>query len=269
MPTPLTLSSSTGSLLAALEWEGEPDRSFLLVHGLSSNARTWSGVAESLCSRGCRVIAVDQRSHGQSDVTENGYDFATVAADLLAVIEQTGLKRPILVGQSWGGNVVIETASRYSDALSAVVGVDGGHIQLADRFPTWEECARTLAPPRFEGLLSEELETFLRTAHPDWSDAGISGTLANVRPDGNGGVRPNLPFDKHMLILRELYAHRPSQLMSDVGIPSLLLAARSPEIDVGSNTGFEDVVIIDGDHDLHVQQPDVVAMHLDRVAPWA
>lgn len=269
MPTSLALSSSTGSRLAALEWEGDPGRSFLLVHGLSSNARTWRGVAEVLSATGHRVVAVDQRSHGASEVTNDGYDFATLAADLRATIEQTGLDRPVLAGQSWGGNVVVETASRHSDTVSAVVGVDGGHIQLTDRFPTWEECARTLAPPRFAGMHAEELETYLRAAHPDWSDEGISDTLANVRPDGDGGVRPNLPFDKHMLILRQLYAHRPSELMANLTMPSLLLAARSPEIDIGSDTGFDEIVVIDGDHDLHVQQPDVVALHLDRVAPWA
>ena len=37
---------------------------FVLLHGLSSNARTWDMVAEKLNQAGYRAVAVDQRGHG-------------------------------------------------------------------------------------------------------------------------------------------------------------------------------------------------------------
>ena len=59
-----------GVHLHALAWEPidpDPDRpSFLLVHGLSSNAQLWAGVGSALAGRGHRVVAVDQRGHGLS-----------------------------------------------------------------------------------------------------------------------------------------------------------------------------------------------------------
>lgn len=269
MPDLLRLTSSTGSHLAALEWPGDHQRPFLLVHGLSSNARTWEGVGDRLAATGARVVAIDQRSHGQSEVTEDGYDFATYAADLATVIDQADLGRPVLAGQSWGGNVVVETAFRYPEQVSAVVGVDGGHIELDRRFPSWEACAEVLAPPRFDGIRWEDLETRIRAMHTDWSDLGIAGTLANFRPDANGGARPNLPFDRHMAILRSLYGHQPNALVAGLSMPSKLVAARSPNHPDGVRTAFGEVVLLDGDHDLHVQQPDLIAQHLLEVAPWA
>src|SRR6266540_576228 len=60
-------------------------RPFVLVHGLSSNARLWDGVAGRLAAHGHPVYAVDLRSHGESDRPAEGYDTATAAADLDAV----------------------------------------------------------------------------------------------------------------------------------------------------------------------------------------
>ena len=52
-------------------------RPFLLVHGLSSNARTWDGVAAELSAAGHPVVAIDQRGHGRSEKPpiSAGYDF--------------------------------------------------------------------------------------------------------------------------------------------------------------------------------------------------
>jgi len=112
---------------------------FLLVHGLASNSRLWDGVARVLVGLGHPVAAVDLRGHGRSDAPEDGYDIPTVATDLITVIDVLGWSRPVAVGQSWGGNVVIELAAAHPDVLGAVAAVDGGIIELADRFATWED----------------------------------------------------------------------------------------------------------------------------------
>src|SRR5262245_66295998 len=92
-------------------WSGDSAAApFLLVHGLASNLRLWDGVAERLHAAGHTVVAVDQRGHGRSDAPEAGYDLETAVADLLALVEALGLERPLLVGQSWGGTVVLELA---------------------------------------------------------------------------------------------------------------------------------------------------------------
>ena len=230
---------------------------------------TWRAVGDKLASTGAHVIAIDQRSHGRSDITEDGYDFATWAADLAAVVDQAGARRPVAAGQSWGGNVVVETAFRHPGVMSAVVGIDGGHIQLAGYFDTWEACAAALAPPRFDGITRADLVERIRLMHPDWSETGIQGTLANFTTDHDDQVRPNLPFDHHMTILRALYEQRPFEMTAALEVPTLLLAARSDARPVDPDAGFDEIVLVAGDHDLHVQQPELVADHLERVAPWA
>src|SRR5438128_1702358 len=91
------------------DWGGEGPP-LLLLHGLASSCHIWDLVAPQL-RQVSRVIALDQRGHGESEKTEGGYDFASVTADLRAVVEALQLERPILVGHSWGGNVVVEYAA--------------------------------------------------------------------------------------------------------------------------------------------------------------
>ncbi len=93
-------------------WPGE-GRPFVLLHGLASNSLTWAVVARHLQAAGHAVYAVDQRGHGHSDKPDDGYDFGTVTEDLELLCDRLGLASPIVAGQSWGGNVVLEFGARY------------------------------------------------------------------------------------------------------------------------------------------------------------
>ena len=90
----------------------------VLVHGLASNARLWDGVATELARRDHPVAAIDLRGHGRSDKPDGGHDGATVADDVALVVDALGWSRPAVVGQSWGGNVVVELAHRHPEAVA-------------------------------------------------------------------------------------------------------------------------------------------------------
>lgn len=219
---------SLRTLGRGLEGGGRP---FLLVHGLASNARMWDGVAEELARHGHPVVAVDQRGHGMSSKPDHGYDFATVVGDLLSVIDALGWFQPVIVGQSWGGNVVVELAATHPTSVAGVVAVDGGFIELADRFHTWDECRVTLAPPRLVGTPASTMERWIREAHADWPESGVIGSLANFEVRDDGTIAPWLSFDRHMMILESLYHHRPSQRYASIVAPALLVPADTGSVE--------------------------------------
>lgn len=105
------------------------------------------------------MVAVDQRGHGLSDKPETGYGFDEVTADLRGLIQALAWgARPILVGQSWGGNVVLEFAARYPGLARGLVLVDGGFIELSARpGSTWERTSTELKPPPLEGIARSEI----------------------------------------------------------------------------------------------------------------
>lgn len=255
---------------------------FVLVHGLASNARMWDGVGQALASAGHRAVAVDLRGHGHSDKPRDGYDMGTVAADIRALLPRIDERPVVLAGQSWGGNVVFEAASRSPDDVRAVCGVDGGAIRLVDAYPEWERCAMELAPPLLTGTPVEDIEQWLREAHPDWSDAAIEGAMANFEVRADRSVTPWLSRERHLRILRSLWAHDPRPLYPRLTMPSLLIAAGGGETGRRAHLRqhwFEEaadllpagevVWLPDADHDVHAQQPNRTAELLLRLAARA
>lgn len=249
---------------------------WLLVHGLASNARLWDGVARRLADFGHDVVAVDQRGHGLSSKPDDGYDMATVADDLRLLIDELGWERPAVAGQSWGGNVVLELAVRHPTDVHTIACVDGGFIDLATRFPDWDEAAATLAPPRLAGTSLEQITRWLETSAADWPEEGRRGTLANFEVRDDGTIAPWLTFDRHLTVLRGLWEHQPSARYPLVGVPTLLIGADTGDV-AWSHSKHEAVDhalaalptgraewFSPAHHDVHAQHPDAIAALLHR-----
>lgn len=243
---------------------------FLLVHGLASNARMWDGVAQHLAQRGHPVVAIDQRGHGRSSKPDDGYDMTTVANDLRLLIDVLGWDHPVVAGQSWGGNVVLELAWAHPGSVSMIACVDGGFIDLVGRFPEWQDAATTLAPPRLAGTPLADIARWLETSAADWPETGRQGTLANFEVRDDGTIAPWLTFDRHLTVLRGLWEHQPSSRYPGVGVPTLLIAADNG--DVAWSASKHDAVdhaltllprgravwFSPAHHDVHAQQPAAV-----------
>jgi pimeloyl-ACP methyl ester carboxylesterase len=244
---------------------------FVLAHGLASNARLWDGVAARLNEHGHAAVTVDQRGHGRSSKPDGPYDVPTVADDLAALITYLGLDRPVVAGQSWGGNVVIEMAARHPGIARGIVCVDGGWFEPSSSFPSWEACRAALAPPRLAGRRFAEIEGYIRGAHRDWPESGLAGTLANFERFPDGTIAPWLTFDRHIAVLRGMWDHHPSARYADVTVPVLLLPATplGPDPRADSRVAVVEaaraalpnarVHPFVGDHDLHAQHPTDVA----------
>jgi pimeloyl-ACP methyl ester carboxylesterase len=251
---------------------------FVLVHGLASNARMWGGVAAALAEEGFGSISVDLRGHGRSpkpDVAD-GYGFDVVIADLLELFADEGLREPVLVGQSWGGNVAIELAAAHPHAVAAVVAVDGGVIRLSDRFPAWDDCAENLAPPNLIGTPESRMRAWMTSAHPDWPASGIEGSMANFEVRSDGTLAPWLTRDRHLAVLRGLWEHNPVASFARLAVPATLLMADSGANWTADKAAGAAVCVeaspvpvtvewFEGaDHDLHAQHPKRTADSLIR-----
>jgi pimeloyl-ACP methyl ester carboxylesterase len=247
---------------------------FLLVHGLASNAKLWDVTALELASRGHTVAAVDLRGHGVSDKPDGGYDFATLVADVEKVRLGLGLGRPILAGQSMGANLVLDVAWLDPESTSGIICVDGGTIELGVQFPEWEKVATALAPPELIGTPETVMRRMLRRSHPTWPETGIESTMANFEIRDDATIAPRLSRTNHMQILRSLWEDQPSKKFRTLRVPALFVFAGGgrggPQ---NKRTGAEDaansvpVVEVrwfeDADHDVHAQYPIVLADLID------
>ena len=282
-PTSRFITLRDGVQLRILEWsrpEDSPGVPILLVHGLASNARLWDGPARRLAELGHAVVAVDLRGHGLSDKPDDGYEINLVADNIAEVItalhpHQSAAQKPLVIGQSWGGNLVVELAHRHPELIRGIVAVDGGTIELSKAFPNWDECERTLRPPAIAGMQYDRLRSYIRAAHQDWSEEAIDGQMYNMERLEDGTIRPHLTMERHIKILHSLWQHMPSTLWENITVPVLFTPAAKQEDDHTRTKRAQIAQALrvlprakvewfePADHDLHAQFPHRFAAVVD------
>lgn len=108
------------------EW-GDPSAPvMIMLHGFGVSGHMFDEFAERMQDR-YRLIALDQRGHGDSDWSQEGdYSRDAFVADLEAFRAALGIERFILMGHSMGGLNAVAYAVRYPDRVTALILVDVG-----------------------------------------------------------------------------------------------------------------------------------------------
>jgi pimeloyl-ACP methyl ester carboxylesterase len=92
----------------------------LLVHGWPQTWYAWRMLMPAL-ARDFFVVAVDQRGIGLSDKPRDGYDTATLARDLIALMDELGHHRFALYGTDVGMPIAYALAADHPDRLDRLV----------------------------------------------------------------------------------------------------------------------------------------------------
>ncbi len=95
----------------------------VFVHGWSCDRTYWREQMAAFAGR-YRVVAIDLAGHGASGVGRIAWTMPAFGDDVVAVVEQLGLERSVLVGHSMGGDVVVEAALRLGNRVAGVVWAD-------------------------------------------------------------------------------------------------------------------------------------------------
>lgn len=125
-PEPMNyLKGADGITIASDAWGPKDGPLVLLQHGGGQTRHAWKGAGETLGAAGYRAVAFDARGHGDSGWSEDGeYTQDANVADLVAVIEDLGGVRPVLVGASMGGGTSLCAIGEDHVDATALVLVD-------------------------------------------------------------------------------------------------------------------------------------------------
>jgi pimeloyl-ACP methyl ester carboxylesterase len=100
----------------------------LALHGATASLMTWRTVAREITAQEEDVcfLAPDLRGRGRSAGLPGPYGIAAHVEDLIAVLDDAGVERAILVGHSLGGYVAARMAADRPERTAALVLLDGG-----------------------------------------------------------------------------------------------------------------------------------------------
>lgn len=228
--------------------DGRRGAPLLCLHAHWVEAASFNGMASAL-GRGRRVIAPDQRGHGESQHAQD-YSREAYLKDLDALFDHLKLDGPIPVfGNSLGGVNAYQYAARRPERVSALIiedigaVVDGDLDFVRDWKGSW---------PSRDALIAE--------MDPTW--APYAAPFIRYR-DGGWGV----PFDIDGVIESQKHLngdHWGDWMASDC--PALVIRSESSRVsdeahlkEMAEQRPNTEYVSLPGRHQLHVDSPEVVA----------
>jgi 4,5:9,10-diseco-3-hydroxy-5,9,17-trioxoandrosta-1(10),2-diene-4-oate hydrolase len=139
----------------------------VLLHGGGPGASSWSNFGRNMpvVAKQFRTVMMDLPGYGQSAARPITGHFFTVAADALAgLLDELGIAKTHLIGNSLGGGTALRFALRYPDRAGRLVLMGPGGLTLNVMAPDPTEGVRRLmefgAPP---GPSRDKMAAFLRT----------------------------------------------------------------------------------------------------------
>jgi pimeloyl-ACP methyl ester carboxylesterase len=136
------------------ELRGGGPATIVFAHGVLLSGRMFEPQLDRL-SRRYRCLAYDSRSHGGSQITREGLDLDTLAADAAALIEQLDAAPCHFVGLSLGSFVGLRLALRRPELLRSLtlLGSSADPEPNYWRFRLMTQVARWLSPRLVMGAL--------------------------------------------------------------------------------------------------------------------
>lgn len=122
----------------------------VLIHGITSCLAQWYVELLPALARDYRVTVYDLRGHGLTGMTSSGYDSSSMAMDLLALLDHTGIGHARLVGHSFGGAIALHLALLEPGRVDGIALLDTGlaclrHLRVIEDWPGWERHGADLA----------------------------------------------------------------------------------------------------------------------------
>jgi pimeloyl-ACP methyl ester carboxylesterase len=159
--------------------EGVP---LVCIHGLGGTKASFLPTVSALAPGGFRVICLDLRGFGDSHKPGSGdYDAAWFAQAIVELLDELGIERAHLAGNSMGGRIAIETGLLHSDRVDRLVLLSPALAWLRDR--GWKWLLRMPLPqlgylqPTPRRLVEPIVRRVVPGADDGWTAAGVDEFL--------------------------------------------------------------------------------------------
>ncbi len=119
----------------------------LLIHGMAGSSATWRAIIPQLSTK-YRVIAPDLLGHGMSAKPRGDYSLGAFAVFLRDLLDELGVHRATVVGQSLGGGIAMQFTYQHRDYCERLALIGSGGLG-----PDLSPMLRLLSAPGAELVL--------------------------------------------------------------------------------------------------------------------
>jgi pimeloyl-ACP methyl ester carboxylesterase len=154
---------------------GNPDGfPVVLIHGFASSAQVnWvsPGWVKTLGDEGYRVVALDNRGHGESDKPHDAgaYDLSLMAGDVVGLMDHLAIGRAHIFGYSMGARITAAIALGHSGRTASLVFGGLGDAAMRTRLD-WELVSDALLARSIDEVQDDRARRFRAFADQTKSD---------------------------------------------------------------------------------------------------
>jgi pimeloyl-ACP methyl ester carboxylesterase len=266
-----------GVRLRYWEWPGV-GRTILLVHATGFLGRTWDPVVGALAGE-YRVIAVDQRGHGDSDKPDIDYDWRYFVEDVAGVARSLGIEGCVAAGHSGGGASIAYAEIEHPGFFSGLVLIE----PIAYPGPRRPVVPREGAPDlpsisRGRRLVWESRTEILeswrsRPPFDSWAPAALEAYVEHGffdRPDGK--VELKCPGEYEARMFEQSFSLNTFERLAELEAPNLVIFGEKTDTFPGTlrdtiagrlrNSERRDVA--GAGHFVVMEKPDRVAAEIEN-----
>jgi non-heme chloroperoxidase len=228
------VKSPDGVNISAQEWGNPNGREIVFIHGFMQSHLSWSKqLHDPELSKQFRMVSYDVRGHGGSDKTmdpklyNNGEAFAD---ELNAVIEAASLKKPVIVGWSYGTRIISDYLTKYGSSKLAKIIFVGG---IGNGDPKHFGSAMPLIPKTATEDLAQNVEAtkafirgcFEKQPTPEEFELILAFNMV-VPPKIRGWLRRPAPYEQALkaVSVPSLVIHGVEDRILGIGVGKYLVA---------------------------------------------
>ena len=246
----------------------------VLLHGWPETWYAWRHVIDALAPR-FRIIAPDLRGLGDSSRPETGYDKATIANDVVRLLDRLDVKTFDLAGHDWGGVVSYSLARDFPQRVRKFAVLDvsipgDGADGFSQGGKRWHHAFHRV-PELPEALTVGREELYLRWFYKEWPVVGAAFDDATIAEYLRTYAQPNAMhygFEYYRALPGDIdYNAERLRKVGKLAIPALGLGGDGPwarGADVGESlrrvaANVRDEVVPNCGHFVPEEQPEYVA----------
>ncbi|MCB2078419.1 MAG: alpha/beta fold hydrolase [Novosphingobium sp.] len=211
-----------GDRRIAFDFLGPADAPVLcMAHALSADSSIWSEQVHALLARDWRVLRIDMRGHGGSDMVAGPWTMSDLADDVVQVLDFLELPQVHFTGVSIGGMIGQTLALEHPDRILSLI--------LSGTSPRAVPGPASMWPDRFAAIEREgSLEAIADDAMRRW----FTPTFRARRPRRWKQVRSviaNTPAEAYVAGARAIIAFDVLDRLSAIRVPTIVACGDGDE----------------------------------------
>mgnify|MGYP000500502481 CR=1 FL=1 len=180
-----------------------------------------------------RLVLIDFRGHGKSDVTPTGYHIDQLASDIVGVMKELKINNAHIVGSSTGAEVGLSIGANYPEKVSSLI-LEGALVSQHGPYSLWKGSEQEFQKDIKNKLKKrrnfdrhfpsvQALVEYSSNLYPSWTKFDEVGAIYGTRKTSEGKFTNTYGSQQGTLYMKHYYQYLFEDYFRKIKAPFLII----------------------------------------------